>query len=99
MKTIGDDRQAELRDRTHLFNVRQTAHGHLDRVGYISLDFDCGEPVGVTDNFDLDVGYIRKGVNRQLQIGIRPEGDNKKGEKYDHPLLLQRICYYFFEHE
>jgi len=64
----GDNRQAKFGNRTHLFDVRQAAHGHFNRVGYISFNFDCRQTIGMADHFNLNVRYIRKGINRQFQI-------------------------------
>ena len=45
----------------------------------------------MADDFDLDVGYIGKGIDRQLQIGVHSEGNNQQRKEDDHPFLPQRI--------
>ena len=81
-KLESDLRQAELCQRTHLFDARQSGHLNFDGPGHQFFRFLRGQGRHFRIYLDLHTGDVGNGVNRQPSG--RPETDSnqsKRGEQ------------------
>ncbi len=94
-----DLRQPRTRQRTGLFQRRQTGHGGFNREGDALLGFQRREPGGAGVDLHLDIGDVGHGVDRQFLITGDPEaGHEQNGEQHDNALLDGKLDQ-AFEHE
>ena len=88
----GDDqeRQAELRVRKHAHRVRQSAQADLQRRGDLLFDF-LGRVSRIEgDDGDLDIGNIRKRLDRQILERHDAAQQKQAGQQEHEQRLMQR---------
>ncbi|MNX65858.1 hypothetical protein D3C86_969290 [compost metagenome] len=86
----GDDREAELGGRANLVHLGQAVHLDLDGVSHQALDLGGGEPLGLGQDLDLDVGHIREGVDGQALEREEPHPDQHEAQDQGQEALAQR---------
>ena len=85
---VTTDRPAFDIDRTG--RARQAAHHDLDGISDEPLDFGGRHARGGGQDFDLDIGHVREGVDRDAQDGPGAQGDEEENADEDENPLAER---------
>ena len=93
-----DHGQARFRDRPDLGEPGQAAHGDFDGKGDEPLDLGRRHARGGGQDFDLNVGNIGKGVDRDAQDGPNAQGDEEENAEDDEKPLAERALNETFNH-
>ena len=86
----GDDREPEARQRAHLLDLGDAAHGLFHGHREEAFNLLGTQPRRLGQDLDLYVGDVGNGVDRQLKDGAEPRHRHDEHEDEDERAVAQR---------